>query len=338
MNLTRRNALTSGAGTLALGSLAGCLSDEGGDQTGFDAGYAAFFALADWSQAVAGEEANIENPVEYGQLGHGWEPDGDLPREVASTSAFVYLDTPEFSWAQDLAATLENDYENVAAIDALNGLKSQMLERDHDHEQEHNETEGEHHDDDEQEHNDEAESASQLDPHVWVDPVLAQEMVDTIAAGFAEIDPENSETFEANAADYTERLAALDAAYQQLVEDADGSTVVLASHSSFAYVETRYDFDIHTVAGVSPDATPSPSEIAGTLDLVDDNGIDVILYDRFESDRLATTIVDNTTASEAVPITAGAGTTSEWAEEGVGFIEQMQEVTIPAFRRALGAE
>ena len=361
MNLTRRNALTSGAGTLALGSLAGCLSDGGGDQTGFDAGYAAFFALADWSQAVAGEEANIENPVEYGQLGHGWEPDGDLPREVASTSAFVYLDTPEFSWAQDLAETLDSDYESVAAIDALDGLEPQMLERDHDHEhdetegehneddevhnetedehhddeQEHNETEGEHHDD---EHNDEAESASQLDPHVWVDPVLAQEMVDTIAAGFAEIDPENSETFEANAADYTERLAALDAAYQQLVEDADGSTVVLASHSSFAYVEDRYDFDIHTVAGVSPDATPSPSEIAGTLDLVDDNGIDVILYDRFESDRLATTIVDNTTASEAVPITAGAGTTSEWAEEGVGFIEQMQEVTIPAFRRALGAE
>ena len=333
MNLTRRNALTSGAGTLALGSLAGCLSDGGGDQTGFDAGYAAFFALADWSQAVAGEEADIENPVEYGQLGHGWEPDGDLPREVASTSAFVYLDTPEFSWAQDLAETLDSDYESVAAIDALDGLEPQMIESGHDHgheDEEHNETEDE--------HDGTSGSASRLDPHVWVDPVLAQEMVDTIAAGFAEIDPENSETFEANAADYTERLAALDAAYQQLVEDADGSTVVLASHSSFAYVEDRYDFDIHTVAGVSPDATPSPSEIAGTLDLVDDNGIDVILYDRFESDRLATTIVDNTTASEAVPITAGAGTTSEWAEEGVGFIEQMQEVTIPAFRRALGAE
>ena len=95
MNLTRRNALKSGAGALALGSLAGCLDDTAASGGEFDAAYAALFALWDWSQAVAGDAAEIENPVDYGQLGHGWEPDGDLPREVASTNAFVYIDTPE---------------------------------------------------------------------------------------------------------------------------------------------------------------------------------------------------------------------------------------------------
>ena len=349
MNLTRRNALKSGAGALALGSLAGCLDDTAASGGEFDSAYAAFFALWDWSQAVAGDAAEIENPVDYGQLGHGWEPDGDLPREVASTNAFVYIDTPEFSWAQDLASTLESDYENVAAIDAIGGLESEMIESGHDHnhgeddhgEDDHadthdahaNETEGEHHDD----HANETDRG-QLDPHVWVDPVLAQEMVDTIAAGFAEIDPDNAESYETNAAAYNERLAEIDSQYHTLLDDAERSTVVLATHSSFAYVENRYGLDIHTVAGISPDAEPDASAIAETVDLVDDSGIDVILYDRFESDRLAETIVENSTATATAPVTAGAGTLREWADEGLGFVDQMEQVTLPAFRRALGAE
>jgi zinc transport system substrate-binding protein len=367
MNLTRRTAIKSGAGTLALGSLAGCLDDVAGGQGEFDSAYAAFFALWDWSQAVAGDEATIENPVDFGQLGHGWEPDGDLPREVASTNAFVYLDTPEFSWAQDLASTLENDYESVAAIDALDGLESRMIESGHDHEseddqheedthekeeqhnetgdehgpeeQQHNETEDEHgHEDEEDHEGDDEVDRGQLDPHVWVDPVFAQEMVDTIAAGFADIDLDNAETYEANAVAYNERLAELDTQFQTLVDDAERSTVVLATHSSFAYVESRYDFDIHTVAGISPDATPDSSEIAGTVDLVDEAGIDVILYDRFESDRLAETIVENSTATATAPVTAGAGTLREWADNDWGFVDQMEQVTLPAFRQALGAE
>jgi len=343
-----------------MGGLAGCLDDTAAaDQTGFNSAYAAFFALWDRSQAVAGDEATIENPVEFGQLGHGWEPDGDLPREVASTNAFVYLDTPEFGWAQDLASTLESDYETVTAIDGLAGLESEMIESSHDHgheEQEHggdgehhdehmNETEGEHHDEHmnetEGEHHDETEGEvdrGQLDPHVWVDPVLAQDIVVTICEAFVEIDPDNTETYESNAVAYNERLADLDSQYQQLVDDAERSTVVLATHSSFAYVEDRYGLDIHTVAGISPDAEPDASEIAETVDLVDDNEIDVILYDRFESDRLARTIVENSTATETMAVTAGAGTIQAWADEGWGFVDQMEQVTIPAFRQALGAE
>ena len=65
----------------------------------------------------------------------------------------------------------------------------------------------------------------------------------------------------------------------------------------------------------------------------------MILYDRFESDRLANTIVENSdSATETMAVTAGAGTLREWAEEGLDFVDQMEQVTLPAFRRALGAE
>lgn len=338
MNLTRRSTLKRGAGALAVGGLAGCLDDVDASREEFDSAYAAFFALWDWSQAVAGDEAEIENPVEFGQLGHGWEPDGDLPREIASTDAFVYLDTPEFSWAQDVAATLEADYDTVAAIDGLAGLESQMLESGHDHghdEAHHNETEQE---GEEAHHEGEENGRRQLDPHIWVDPVFAQEMAINICHGFIDIDPENEETYRTNTQNYNEQLADLDAQFEAIVEEANQTTAVLAGHSSFGYLENRYGFDIHTVTGISPDAEPDSAAIAETVEFVNNNGVDVILYDRFESDRLAEAIVENSSATETMALTAAAGTTAEWADSGWGFIEQMEQVTIPAFRRALGAE
>jgi len=82
------------------------------------------FTLNDWANQVAGDHASFEDPVDVGQLGHGWTPDGNLAAvDVASTDAFVYLDSSEFSWAQDLAATLEDDYDTVAVIDGLAGLE-----------------------------------------------------------------------------------------------------------------------------------------------------------------------------------------------------------------------
>lgn len=347
MNLSRRTILKSSAGVLTVSGLAGCLNDVAGNLAAFDSGYAAFFALWDWSQVVAGDEATIKNPVDVGQMGHGWEPGGDLPRDVASTSAFVYLDTPEFSWAQDLAATLEADYEGVTAIDGLEGLDSQMLASNHDHSQEEDEHDGEHNEtrESEDEHHDEHEGEDnheddrgQLDPHVWVDPILAQEIVNTIAAGFAEIDSENAETYEANAANYNERLADLDAQFQQLMEDADRTTAVLASHSSFQYLEARYGFELHTIAGISPDAEADSTEVANTVEIVNNNNIDVILYDYFESDRLAETIVENSDATATAPLTPVAGTTKEWDNNGWDFIDQIEQITIPGLRQALGAE
>ncbi|WP_394348667.1 metal ABC transporter solute-binding protein, Zn/Mn family, partial [Halovivax sp.] len=130
---TRRSVLEASAATMAAGAIAGCLSEVGDDA--FDAddgGYAAFFTLHDWAEQVGGDVIDFENPVDVGEMGHGWSPDGDLASDVATSAIFVYLDSPEFSWAQDLADTLERDYEDdVVLVNGLEGID--LLEWDHDH-------------------------------------------------------------------------------------------------------------------------------------------------------------------------------------------------------------
>lgn len=335
---SRRSVLKRSAGLVAAGtatSLAGCSDsvDEGSAE--FDSGYAAFFTLHDWANQVAGDHASFEDPVDVGQLGHGWEPDGNLAAEVASTDAFVYLDSPEFPWAQDLAATLEDDYDSVAVIDGLTGLEDDLLAWDHSNEEGDEDDDG-HNDapDDEDDHDEEG----QYDPHVWVDPVLATEVVDTIAAGLGEADPGNADDYADNAAAYAEELAAVDAAFESIAETAERDVAVIAGHNSFQYMEARYGFRLHSPVGVSPQNEPSQSEIADTIELVNQQGIDVVLYDRFESPTLAETIVENSDATETMAVTPAGGTIQEWNEAGYGYLEQMTEINVPAFERAFGAQ
>jgi zinc transport system substrate-binding protein len=461
MMRSRRAVLRSGAGALALGTLAGCLSEPDADNGGGEGGYAAFFALADWAEQITDDEMAIENPVGTGEMGHGWEPPGDLQRDIAESAAFIYLDTPEFSWAQDIAADLES--EDVALIDGLEGLESQLLpmDREPDDREDAEEYDGEpgdvevaefelydrrtgeevaywhgshwhggvpdvevdqyvaidgHFEDEggrvlplgenapfeldarvadgvdedaieiepQGDHVEfhgveegrtmvvfelvadgetvwdtsddnisvavveetDGEGASEFaDPHVWADPVLAQEMVETIAAGLGDVDSDNAELYEENAADYAERMVAVDERFEEMAENATREVAVLAGHDSFQYIEERYGFEIRTPVGISPDAVESSEDVLELVDVVEEHDIDTILYDPFEASnpetdvpQMVEVLLDETDAGEAEPITPAEGTLEEWNEQGYGWVEQMEEITIPSLAKALGAE
>ncbi|MFA9501172.1 metal ABC transporter substrate-binding protein [Natrinema sp. H-ect1] len=342
MKLTRRALVKAGAGAVATGAVAGCLDDIDPASAETDDGYAAFFTLWDWAEQVSGDAIDFENPVGTGEAGHGWQPSGDLTRNVADTGAFVYLDTPEFSWAQDLAATLEADYDTVAVIDGLEGLEDRLLRWGHEvdtggHDgNDHDETES---DDHEGHDHDETD----YDPHVWLDPVIAGEIVDTIATGLADADPDNADTYEENAAAYVADLESLDERLQDLFESADRRTAVFAGHDSFTYLQERYGFELHTPVGVSPQETPSSGEISETISLIDDEGIETILYDPFEAPtdeypQLVETLLRDSTATDAMPLSHLSGTLSAWEDEGWGYREQMEEINLPALREVLDAQ
>ncbi|MBP1922062.1 zinc transport system substrate-binding protein [Halorubrum alkaliphilum] len=455
MTLSRRTLLKTGLGAAGMAGLAGC-SAAGG--SGDPRGYGAFFTLWDWGNEVGGDEFPLENPIDVGEMGHGWEPEGDLLRNVAGTELFVYLDTPDFSWAQTAADQIRDDYDDVHVADVMSGLEGDLLpwdggddgddsdrtpDRDHDWDPETVEVaefdvidrrtgdssaywhgghwhgavpdvpldgsvvvEGVFEDpegrvlplgeDDpfqfgarffsgatedpvsldtqgdrveitgdalgrtqfvfELRHDgtvlwdteadaisvsvvEELAGATEfVDPHVWVDPVLAGEMVENIADAIVEVDPDNEETYRENAAAYRERLDAVHESFSEMTASADRDVAILAGHDSFGYLEERYDFELYTPVGVSPEEEPSQNDIADAIEFVNEHDIDVVLYDHFESPNLAETIVENSQATETATVTPAEGTTSEWADEGYGWVEQMTEVTLPSFARALGAE
>jgi len=344
MNPTRRDVLRAGAGVAAAGSLSGCL-DILGVETGTDAdGYAAFFPLESFAEGVAGDQMTFTNPVGTGRMGHGWSPPANIVSDIASTEMFVYLDSAEFSWAQDVAATLERDHpDEIAVVDLLDGLEPMLLEPGaahgdghdgHEGEDEHGDHDGEH-DDHDGEHGD-----LFYDPHAWLDPLIAQEMVARIETEVADLDPDNAATYEENATAYSEQIAEVHQQFEGTVGSADLDVAVLAGHDSFQYLEHRYGFELRTPTGISPNAQTSQRDLQGLIETIENNGIDTVLYDHFEAPaeeypQMVETLLQNTGASAAAPLSPVSGTTAEWDDRGWGWIEQMAELNRSSLDAAL---
>lgn len=135
---------------------------------------------------------------------------------------------------------------------ALNGLGGHALESvewletlglDHLHEDD------EHEDHEEEDHSDEEHAEDEehgghdhgdIDPHVWLDPILAAGFALEIAEHLGEIDPENAQTYQQNALEFEESM-------QELIEigseelSALRDVVMISEHDGNAYFWDRFE-------------------------------------------------------------------------------------------------
>jgi zinc transport system substrate-binding protein len=181
-----------------------------------------------------------------------------------------------------------------------------------------------------------------FDPHAWIDPVLAGEMVGTITDALAEYDPENADRYRENADRYRAELAAVDERLLELVTDAELDVAVFAGHDSYQYIEQRYGFELVTPTGVSPNEEVASSDIVDLVALIEANSIETVLYDPFEAaqpgadlPRLVEALFEDSGAERAEPLSPLSGVTQGWAEKEWGYVEQMKQVNIPSLEAAL---
>jgi len=361
MSYTRRKLLASAAGAGAIG-LSGCLSNQSTDNgdgenaennVGFTA-QSSFPVIYDFTSKIMPDGAEAGNLVPVGQHGHGWSPSPEIQRSVTNSDAFVYVFEGFQPWADDMLTTLERDHPDVAVVEA--GADVDMIGVDHTvndgHDEEHdghgNETEERHEEEehDHEESNGEHEGESEegghghdnggdVNPHFWLDPLRAKTAVNTVADGLTEAHGE--EGYAENAETYGSRLDELHEEFESTLADASKDTVLVTGHNAFAYLGARYGLRVETLTGISPDEQPSPQDIRRAQSLIDTEDIEYILSPVFESDRAARTLVEDTTAEEALPITAFAGFSQEWLDNDWGYIEVMRNVNLSSLEKALEA-
>ncbi|WP_418279859.1 metal ABC transporter substrate-binding protein [Halorubrum sp. DTA98] len=366
--VTRRRVLAAGAGSVLMGS-SGCLGGRAEDRSGTPAAFASAFTLAEFARAVGGDELRVENPVDVGSHGHEWEPSADLLPNVVDADAFVHLDVEGFQpWADDVAGRVAADHDDVTLIDATDGIDllryddhshddtdhshdtddtdhSHDIDNDTDHSHDTDDTDHSHDIDNDTDHShdtddtDDDHTHGEYDAKFFTDPVLAQRSVRNVRDGLIEIDPDNRAVYRRNAAAYVERLQAVHDEYDRALSDREHDVVVLAGHDSFQYLGERYGFDVHTPVGLSPDHDPTPGELARAVDLVEREGIDCVLWDHFDGPDAAALIAEEADHDvDTEMVSPAENTTREWLDAGVGsYLAQLEEITLPAFERALGA-
>lgn len=139
----------------------------------------------------------------------------------------------------------------------------------------------------------------EFDPHVWLDPVLAQQEVTTIAEGIATIDPEQAASYKKNADTYNQKLEELNQAYLAGFKGAKNKLFV-TQHKAFAYLANRYNLTQLGISGISPELEPTPRELAEAEHFIKENKVTTIFTESLASPKIAQTVADATGAKMAV--------------------------------------
>jgi zinc transport system substrate-binding protein len=245
--------------------LAGCGSSDGASDVGSDRqAVAAFYPLAWVTERVAGDDWEVTNLTQPGGEPH------DLELGITQTAdldeADVVVFEHEFQPAVDEAIDNVSDAVVVDAAEAVALRTSEEQHADDEHASEDEHSEGDGHD-----HGD-------TDPHFWQDPLLMADLAEAVADGLAEVDPDGATAYRTNAEDLRTDLEALDEEFTEGLASCERDTVVV-SHEAFGYLE-RYGMHFDGIAGLSPDAEPTPAVLAELEDLIADEGITTVFSER----------------------------------------------------------
>ncbi|HEX7126343.1 MAG TPA: zinc ABC transporter substrate-binding protein [Thermodesulfobacteriota bacterium] len=260
-------AALAAAAVLAVGA-GGAVAAESGRVTVV----ATVYPLAEWAARVGGNRVAVANLIPAGSDPHDFEPTPADLRRLREADVVLTLG-PGFQPAIDRA--LRTRTPGQVRLVATEGLALRAPAEGGD------------------DHGDDLPG----DPHVWLDPVLAKQIVGRIADTLGAADPAGAAAYAANARAYQAQLDDLDARYARTLASCAHRDLV-TSHAAFGYLAARYGLHQVPIQGLSPEAEPTPRRLAELVAFVKRRGIRYVF----------TETVVNPRAAETLARESGAGT------------------------------
>lgn len=271
---------------------------------------ASYYPLYDFARQVGGDKIRLSNMTPAGAEPHDFEPSAKDLARAQTAAVFIYNGGNLEPWAEKFTQAFSGTVVRAKDhIDVRSGY-------DHEHEAEAEADHGEPVD----------------DPHFWLDPVLAQQIVKNIGDGLQRADPANADYYAANAERYSRQLADLDEAFRKGLSDCKQRTIIV-SHESVGYLTARYNLEAEAITGLSPEVEPSAARLAELTQLVQQKQIRYVFFESLVSRQLADTIARESGAQTLVldPI---EGLTDEAQKAGKDYLG-IQRDNLGNLRRAL---
>lgn len=245
------------------------------------------------AERVGGEHIDLVNLSTAGQEPHDLELSVRQTAEVSG--ADVALFERDFQPAVDEAIGQAGD---IRAVDVAELIELHEA-GEHDSHDGHDDGGRDHEGHDHGGHDHGGHDHGGLDPHFWQDPTLMAEVAEKFAAELATQDPEHKAAYEANAKAVVEDLNTLDAEFTRTLKKCQTRTVVV-SHDAFGYLARRYDLDVVPIAGLSPDAEPSPKQLAAVAKAAREAKVTTVFSETLASPAMAETLADELGVKTAV--------------------------------------
>ncbi|MBD8869979.1 metal ABC transporter substrate-binding protein [Nocardioides donggukensis] len=237
--------------------LTACSALGQGDESAGGSVVAAFYPLQYVAERVAGDRFEVTNLTQAGAEPHDLELTVKETAQVSDAALVVH--------ERDFQAAVDAAVDQNATGEVLDVAESVELRP--------------------------TAGGDRDDPHFWLDPLLMADLGDAVAERLGGIDPGAAESFTDNAAALRDDLESLDAEYAARLGDC-ARDVVVVNHDAFGYL-AKYGLTLEPIVGLSPDAEPTPADLARLQELARDADLTTVFAETLVSRKTAETLADD---------------------------------------------
>lgn len=239
--------------------------------------YTTVYPLQYFAKRIGGDYVDVTSIYPAGANEHTFEPTQKDMMALADSDIFFYIGLGLEGFVENVKKTLKN--EDVKLIPTAEGVTEEQL---------HIST-GHTHAEAEESHDDHAHT--EHDAHVWLSPVISQQLALAIKDELVAALPEQEATFIENYEALVTDLNTLNAEFEKMATETTKKTFFV-SHAAFGYIAGDYGFTQVPVAGLNSQSEPSQKELTSIVDLAKKENIEYIFFEQNVSSNL-TKIIQN---------------------------------------------
>lgn len=161
------------------------------------------------------------------------------------------------------------------------------------------------------------------DPHYWLSIQLYLAEVVAVEHQLITIDPEWRTIYEENANIFMGKLIQLDREYKTGLENCKLDTFV-TSHDAFNFLAAEYQLKSLSIAGLSPEAEPSPKKLIEIIEKIKKKKIHYVMVENMENVKIAEVLAKEAGIKTLI-LSPLESLTSEEAANGENYISVMRK-------------
>ncbi|MBE3569661.1 MAG: zinc ABC transporter substrate-binding protein [Bacillales bacterium] len=256
-----------------------------------------FYPMYEFTKNITKDKAQVDLLIPSNVEPHDWDPSPKDIEKIQKSNLLIY-NSPELeTWAPDLQKSI-NNVKFVKASEGISLMKGAKEEEE------------------------KGNKGSHLDPHVWLDPVLAQKEVENITKAVVAKDPEHKAYYEKNSQEYIQQLKQLDHLYRTTLEKAPKKEFI-TQHTAFSYLAKEYGLKQVPISGLTPEQEPSPARLAELKKFAQKHQVKIIYFEEIASPKVAQTLANEVGAKTEV-LSPLEGLTKEEQDKGLNYVKIMK--------------
>ncbi|WP_026693575.1 metal ABC transporter solute-binding protein, Zn/Mn family [Peribacillus kribbensis] len=228
--------------------------------------YTTVYALQDFTEKIGGKYVTVHSVYPPGTDEHSFEPSQKDIISMTDSDLFLYIGHNLEGFVTKADDIFKSEHVQMAPIGEefkLPRVSNQDTDEGHDH--------------------------GDVDPHIWLDPILAKKMAFAIKENLVKIKPDQKDYFENNYNELEKKLDKLNTDYKTVI----GSSVrkeMIVSHAAYGYWEYRYGLKQLSVTGLSTSDEPSQKQLQNLVKTARDHKLNYVLFEQNVSSKLTDTI------------------------------------------------